>query len=95
LEILLLDTILVDRGVIIDRQKREISLLFPKTDSSAMFDFFDLLSFIEYLESERLIFVHTNPTPFTGNFLSSNWRYNAQIKQITDLSGDVMPPSTN
>lgn len=57
------DTILVDRGIIIDRQKREISLLFPNTDSSAMSDFFDLLSLVEYLESERLIFVHTNPTP--------------------------------
>lgn len=88
------DSILVDRGIIIDRQKKEISLLFPNTDSSAMYDFFDLLSLIEYLESERLIFVHTNPTPFTGNFLSSNWRYNAQINQITDLNGNVMPPST-
>lgn len=88
------DSILVDRGIIIDRPKSEISLLFPNTDKSAMSDLFDLLSLIEYLESERLIFVHTNPSPFAGNFLSSNWRYNAQINQITDLNGNVMPPST-
>lgn len=88
------DTILVDRGIFINRQTREISLLFPNTDSSAMSDFFDLLSLIEYLESEGLIFVHTNPTPFAGDFLSSNWRYNIEISQITDLNGNVMPLST-
>lgn len=88
------DTILVDRGIIIDRQKKKISLLYPNTDSSAMSDFFDLLSLIEYLESERLIFIHTNPTPFTGNFLSNNWRYNPQINQLTDFNSNVMPLST-
>jgi len=88
------DSILVDRGIIIDRQKKEISILHPNTDSSAISDFFDLLSLIEYLENERLIFVHTNPNPFTGNFLSNNWRYNPQINQLTDFNGNVMPPST-
>jgi hypothetical protein len=91
---LIADTILVNRGIIIDRQKKEISLLFPNTDSTALSDFFDLLSLIEYLERERLIFVHTNPNPFTGNFLSNNWRYNPQINQLTDSNGNVMPPST-
>lgn len=88
------DSILVDRGIIIDRQKKEISILHPNTDSSAISDFFDLLSLIEYLESERLIFVHSNPNPFTGNFLSSNWRYNPQINQLTDFNGNEMPSST-
>jgi hypothetical protein len=88
------DSILVNRGIIIDKQKKEISLLFPDTDSSAVSDFFDLLSLIEYLENEKLIFIHSNPNPFKGNFLSNNWRYNPQIKQLTDFDGNVMPLST-
>lgn len=86
------NTILVDRGIIIDRTKKEISLLFLKGDNSALPEFFESLGLIENLESERLIFIHSNPKPFKGNFLSSNLMYNSNSRQIVDPIGRVVSP---
>jgi len=86
------NTILVNRGIYIERQKKEISLLFATTDTTALYDFFDMISLIDYLEKERLIFVHTNPNPFPGNFLSHNWQKNDLIDEFIDSNGNVIPP---
>jgi hypothetical protein len=87
------DSLLVDRGILIDKTKREISLIFPKNDINALTEFFETLSLLDYLEKNRLIFVHKNPNPFPGNFLSHNWRYNPQKNGITDTNGNIIPNS--
>lgn len=87
------NTILVNRAIFIDRQKKEISLLFVSTDNTAfLYDFFDILSLIDYLEKERLIFVHSNPNPFSGNILKNDWQSNDLISEFIDSNGNVKPP---
>jgi len=85
------DSLLVNRGVLIDRTKKEITLIFPKLDKNALTEFFEILSLLDYLEKNRLIFVHKNPNPFPGNFLSSNWKYDTKKGALTDLKGNSIP----
>ncbi len=68
------DTILENRGIKIEEEERIISLWYLKTDKNAISEFFELISVLNYLEKNDLIFIHSNlERPIgTRDFLTKN-----------------------
>jgi hypothetical protein len=68
------DTILENRGIKIEEQELIISLWYLKTDKKAISEFFELISLLNYLEKNDLIFIHSNPERPIGtrDFLTKN-----------------------
>ena len=67
------NTALFNRGIQILEDSKLISLIYLKTDKNALSEFFEVISAINYLEKNNLIFVHSNyDSPQKGNFVSKN-----------------------
>jgi hypothetical protein len=67
------NTVLFNRGIEIKEDSKQISLTYLKTDKNALSDFFEVISTINYLEKNNLIFVHSNYNSLQkGNFVSKN-----------------------
>jgi hypothetical protein len=66
-------TVLFNRGIEVKEGAKTISLLYFKNDKNALNEFFEVISTIDYLEKNNLIFVHSNyDSPKKGNFVSKN-----------------------
>ena len=65
--------VLIDRGIEIKQNIKEISLLYFKKDKTALSEFFEVIALLNYLEKNDLIFIHSNyDSPYQGNFISKN-----------------------
>lgn len=64
---------LFNRGIQIGKETKMISFIYFKTDKNALSEFFEVISTLDYLEKNNLIFVHSNyDSPQKGNFVSKN-----------------------
>jgi hypothetical protein len=67
------NSVLFNRGLEIKQKEKTITIWVKKGDEiNAASELFELISLLQYLEKNYLIFVHINPHPFPGNFVSKN-----------------------
>lgn len=96
----IINSILYNRGIIIDESDNTISLLFFKNDSTAVSEFFEMLSLLKNLIASDLLYIHSNIENELGskNFLSKNFDQNyldqngeniSYIKVPTDVYGQI------
>jgi hypothetical protein len=67
------ESILKNRAIIIDEQKKNINLVYKKSDTSFIPEFFEIISLIQYLEKNHLIFKHTYSESFDGTLISKTY----------------------
>ncbi len=71
---LIANAILENRVIEIEEGKRMIVLWYLKTDENAVIELFELISLLNYLEKNYLIFIHSNPERPIGRerFITNN-----------------------
>lgn len=67
------NTVLQDRGIEFIDKEKTLKIVRKFSDNIALTEIFEIIALFKYLESNHLIFKHSNlNTPFIGNFISKN-----------------------
>ena len=84
--------VLVDRGIEIKQNQKEISLWFFKKDTDALSQFFEIIALFRFLEKNDLIFIHSNyNSPNEGNFVSNNIKQETLFTRTQELASQAIP----
>lgn len=86
------ESVLYDRGIEIKDVEKEISIWYTINDMVALSEIFEIISLLNYLEKNYLIFIHSNYLSFNnGNWISKNLRESELHSRVLEFNAQPIP----
>lgn len=79
------DYLLYDRAIQLDEEK--LIYLYRGKDLTPVYQLLEFVSLLDYLEQNRLVFIHTGNSPIIGNIITKNLQFSSDKKFLVNENG--------